>query len=360
MPLPLHGYSPTVLTGPLGGVLADRFARRRLMVLSDVGRVVLMLLMAVVVLAGLPITLLLLLAASSSLASAPFSTCVAATVPRLVRGEDLAAANATRAGLSEASTVLGPVVGAVLLVLGPPALAFMINAVNFGAAAALAASMPAGRLFIPARAKASGTVRADLTAGYKALRAYPVARRLATADVLESAVYGALTVLLLLLSQAMGAGNSGYGLLLAGYGAGGVLGALVSGRAMRRSAPRRICVAGLLATAAMLAVLGGLSTTSWLVLAIAALIVIGGAGIVVEVQADTALQTELPDQVFGRAYGLVLPACYAAIVAGAAAAPLLVSALGLRGGLVGFAALVAVNGLCLGRRPAMSDGPPQP
>src|ERR1700704_4637461 len=43
---------PMVLLGPLGGVLADRYDRRRLMIASDVVRIGAMVLLAVVALAG--------------------------------------------------------------------------------------------------------------------------------------------------------------------------------------------------------------------------------------------------------------------------------------------------------------------
>src|SRR5258707_15609737 len=46
---------PMVLLGPFGGILADRYDRRRLMIASDVLRVGAMVLLAVVALAGLPV-----------------------------------------------------------------------------------------------------------------------------------------------------------------------------------------------------------------------------------------------------------------------------------------------------------------
>src|SRR5258705_3311921 len=45
---------PIVLLGPFGGILADRYDRRRLMIASDVLRVSTMALLALVAVAGLP------------------------------------------------------------------------------------------------------------------------------------------------------------------------------------------------------------------------------------------------------------------------------------------------------------------
>jgi MFS family permease len=59
---------PWVVLGPLGGVIADRFDRRRTMIVSDLLRIVLMLALAVVALAGLPVVLAPALAALATAA----------------------------------------------------------------------------------------------------------------------------------------------------------------------------------------------------------------------------------------------------------------------------------------------------
>jgi hypothetical protein len=58
-------------------------------------------------------------------------------------------------------------------------------------------------------------------------------------------------------------------------------------------------------------------------------VVFGAGSIVSEVVVDTCLQRELDPAVFARAYGLVVPACVAAIAVGALLAPLCAAAFGL-------------------------------
>lgn len=340
---------PMIITGPLGGVLADRHDRRVLLIGSDVTRAVLMLLLAGVVVLNLPVALMPLLAALSAAASAPYSSCVAGTVPRLVTDAQLPAANALRSGITALSVVLGPALGAVLVLLGSTTSAFVLNAVSFAVSALLVLSLPAGALFAAPGEGVRLALREDLGAGIRALRAHPEALGLAGADVLLSGVYGALTVLLLLLSHAVGGGAGGYGLLLAAYGAGGLLGAVSAARAARYS-PGRLVVVGLLLAAAPLALLGALARTQWLLAALIVVAVAGAAGVLVEVEADTALQRELPDEVFGRAYGFVLPACYTAGAAGAALVPLLVVVLHLPSTLCAIGAVVALYALVVPRR----------
>jgi MFS family permease len=141
---------PIVVCGPLGGVVADRCDRRRLMLASDAVRFVLMLALALVAAAGLPVVLAPIIAALATAASSAYIPSVAATTPRLVDDADLPAANAARSAIQQVCIVAGPGFGALLLLLlGPPSLAFAINGATFALSALAVASIPAGAVFAP-------------------------------------------------------------------------------------------------------------------------------------------------------------------------------------------------------------------
>jgi MFS family permease len=328
---------PMVLLGPFGGILADRYDRRRLMIAADVLRVITMVLLALVAVAGLPVLWAPVLAAISTAASTVYPPSVAATLPRLVTDGDLPAATAARSVIQSASVIAGPAAGALLLLLGSPATAFLINAVTFAASGLILLGLPAGALFAVADrdGNAAGVLR-ELRAGAAALRANGVASRLIGADIMCSLVYGAQTVLLLLLGRRLGYGDAGYGYLLAGYGVGGLIGAGLAARLGFARRPRYAVAAVLLVVAVPSALL---AVTPWLAGALLLAVAVGAGAVVVEVVADTALARSLDEAVLARAYGLAFPASIGGIVVGSLIAAPLVALVGLTG------ALAVVGGL---------------
>lgn len=341
---------PVVVLGPLGGVLADRVDRRRLMIGADAIRGVLMVMLAIVAAAGLPILLAPALAALATAAGTVTMPCVAASTARLVDERDLQRASALRAAIGQGAVVAGPALGAGVLALSDPAVAILLNAVSFALSAAAVLAIGPGPAFRPRAHHDTPwpSLIEEIAAGAQALRGAPAAVRLVAADVLCSGVYGMLTVMLVLVSRRVSAGDGGYGILLGAFGAGGLVGAAVVARADAPTTWRRaLAVALLLVSTAMVA----LGQSSGIVEALA-LAVLGGGGMIVgEVLSETALPRMLDDEVLGRAYGLALPTSLAGIVVGSLIAGPLVSLLGLQGAFGAAGLFVALVAIMLLRRP---------
>jgi MFS family permease len=339
---------PIVALGPLGGALADRFDRRRLMIACDLVRLALMLLLALLAVAHLPILLAPVIAAAATVAGSPFMACASAVTPRLVPDADLPGANSARSAVGAIGIIAGPALGGLLLLLGSPALAFVVNAITFGLSALAVLAIPAGPAFAVDRAAAErpSSLRRDLADGATALRAHPEALRLVGADVMCSLVYGMQTVLLLLVARHAGLGLHGYGYLFAGIGAGALAGTSVAGRLMRLPHQRAILLAALAAVGLPMLVL---PLVSWGVLAIMLAASTGAGAILVEIATETSLQRSLPAEVFGRAYGLALPAAVAGIALGSLLAPVLVTVAGGSGAMIVSGGAVAGYGLLLVR-----------
>jgi MFS family permease len=345
---------PVVALGPLGGVLADRFDRRRIMIVSDLARMGLMVLLAAVAAARLPILLAPLIAATATAFSAPYLPCVAAVTPRVVEDADLPGANAARSAVAGLGIIVGPALGGLLLLLGSPAFAFALNAVTFGLSALALLAIRADGAFATRRApgQPAGLFR-EIAQGAAALRAHPAALRLVGADIMCSTLYGTQTVLLLIVARGLGLGAQGYGYLFAAIGVGGLLGTALAGRASRGSRPRLV-LAGALLAAGLPTML--LAVTHWPAAAIVLTGLTGMGALLVEIMTDTGLQRMLDEDVFGRAYGLALPASLGGIVAGSLIAPVLATAIGGSGALVAVGGAVLAYAALVLRTPVASRG----
>lgn len=330
---------PIVLLGPLAGILGDRFDRRLVMVASDIARVGAMLGLVAVARYGLPLALVPTAAAFATAAGAPYPSCVAASLPRLLSRDELPAANAARAAIGPLAVVAGPVLGAGVLAVADAGWVFALNAATFAASALLVVALPDRAAFRPSGGgEREPGLWAAVTVGARELLHRPALSRLVGADILCSLSYGVLTVALVTVSARVGWHDSGYGVLLAAVGAGGLGGTAVASRAVRRFDRRRVSSLALLLVGAALPPMA-LAPTPAVVLFAA--LAAGAGSLVVEVGVETVLQEQLPDDVFARAYGFAFPASIGGIALGALLAAPLSALLGLGGTLTAVGALVA-------------------
>src|SRR5712691_347328 len=342
---------PIVVLGPVGGAIADRFDRRRIMITSDLLRFGLMLVLALFAVTHLPVELAPVIAAAATAAAAPYLPCVAATTPRMVADADLPAANAARSSLTALGVIAGPALGGLLLLLGSPALAFAANGLTFGVSALAVLVIRDRDAFRPAGSTApSPGLLADIAAGAAALRGCPEALRLIGADVGISILYGMQTVLLLSVCYRAGLGAAGYGYLFASLGVGGLVGTALASRALRRPDTRSVLIIALLMAGLPMLLLAVVALPA---VAVALVAVSGVGAILVEVSTETGLQRAVGTEVFGRAYGLALPAILGGIVVGSLAAPVLLSTLGVTGALAAAGFLVLGYALVLTRIPRL-------
>lgn len=285
-----------VLSG-YAGVVADRYERTRVMVLSASASGVVMAGIAVAVGVKAPVWTLVPLIACSGVASSPYQPAAGALTPEVVPESTLAAANAFFAAIENVVVVLGPAIGGLVLVIGSPTVGVAINAASFFVAAALAS-----RLGVTSRGvveRGAGLLTQSLV-GLRAIFANRAALALVVFCALDSAVYGASTVIYAPLSERLGTGVNGYSYLLAGGALGGVLAA---GLASRLSALRRL--APVIGVSLALQALP-FAVTVWAHSATPAFVlqVVSGVGmVVVDVLAVTALQRDLDKGSLSRVLG---------------------------------------------------------
>jgi len=114
--IPVFGWLPGLLFGPLAGALVDRWNRRLVLMLSDGGAAAMTLMLLILYLSGnLQIWHLYLAAAVGSLFSAFQWPALSATISLMVDKEDYSRANGLMSLAESTAMILAPVAGAVLI-----------------------------------------------------------------------------------------------------------------------------------------------------------------------------------------------------------------------------------------------------
>ena len=341
----LGRFIPALLLSPYAGVVAERFERRQVMLISDLVAFVLMLLLAGVVLLQGPVVLAIVLAGMTTVTTLVDEPSSAAMIPQLVGEDDLAAANGLSSAVENLTVLVGPALGAALLLVASPAGVFVVNSLSFAAGALLLSRMAARSTATDVTEGGEAGVRSQLAVGFKAIGSSATAAVLVAFSVLASFVYGTDTVLFALVAEKVGIGVDGYGYLLAGLGVGGLLAA---GLVNRLASVPRLGVVITIGMAVYCLPTAALAFTESAAVAIGAQVVRGAGTLIVDVLAVTALQRTLAPNLIARVFGVFWSLVISAIALGAAMMPPLVNAAGLDGALlvvgVGIPVLVLASG----------------
>lgn len=215
-------WLPPLLVGLWAGALTDRHDRRRIVVLVDSGRVLVLAALVTTVLTG-TVSIGVVLAALFVLGTAEvFADNATATLtPMLVPRGDLAIANSRlQTAFITVNQLAGPPLGAALFALGT-AVPFVAQAVLVGAGAALVS-----RVVLPPHVRSRDThLRHDIAEGFRWTVRHPAVRTLVLTILIFNVTFGAAwSVLVLYATQRLGLGEVGFGLLTTVSAVGGLLG----------------------------------------------------------------------------------------------------------------------------------------
>ena len=280
---------------PLFGVLADRFDRRVVLVVSDLVRATLVLGLVFVRDLVLIYGLIFLMGFARTL----FNPTIRAAFPSVVGEGYLARANSLIGGSFSASVTVGPALGGLLVAVVGVSGAFLLDAATYLISASLLSRIPLPR---PQREGEEVSVLRELRSGFSYL---------AGARVPLAMMVGAfLTVLatdlatpaeVFLAKSTFDAGDVGYGLLVSVWGGGMVLGSALMAVLGDRLRLLPAYFLGIFVWALALASTG-LSPT--FVLALAMLAVAGAANGLDNVVTDTILQRHVPNALLGRVFSV--------------------------------------------------------
>jgi MFS family permease len=292
---------PAIVFGLHGGLAADRWSRKRLMVSADLVRGVVLVPVGIAALTGsLPLWGLVVAAFILEAATSYFAPAYGATVPTLVDRENVQQANALVQATAQALSIGGWAVAAALLAFIPVSVFFAVNAVTFFVSAALIGGIRHGREHDEHDEHAEPP---RLREGFAALRPRP----LLTAGVLALGVAVTITAgtwiggVPTLIRDTLHHGAGGFSIVMAGYAAGSIL----SGIVLSRISIRRKARASLIAWVMYLPGYGLIALATSLPLAIAGAFFAGLGQSTSVVLLNSAAQEEVPDHLLGRVLGLI-------------------------------------------------------
>lgn len=297
-------FGVTGLLGPFAGALGDRFDRRTVMIWSEA---IAAAFFAAMVVAGSP-GILIALAFGSAVAELPHFMASRAAIPSLVeRDADLSWANSLVTMGVHAGIAVGPVIGGLLVAWLAPgsnptdgelhragAIVFGLNAVSFVISLLITISVR-GR-FQEDRTAQDHAEHGGLLAGVVFMARERVLRRMAFAWLVFVLGMGIGMVADAPLADSFGAGGLGFGLLIACWGTGSVIGT-AAGRWMNARTEPRFMVLG--AAGVSIAALG-VGLFGMFPLVLASLLVMGVCDGLTIVAENGIMQRRTPDAVRSR------------------------------------------------------------
>lgn len=331
---------PWLLCTLPSGVLADRYDRRRLVVVSLVSRCAVLLGFGLLWSAGVS-SLWVLYSVALVLGGFEvlFASASGPLIPTLVESRLLDRANGRLQGAEiTLNEFVGPPLGGALMAASLIAAIFVPGIAFLLAGAAL---IPLRGNFRSARVENQPTtLRRDLRDGFDFLRGDELLTTLTVMVAVMAAGHGAwFSVLVLYATGEMGLSPSQYGLLLTASAVGGILASVLSEHAVKRFGRHKVLIANIAGTAVLYGA-PALATNPWVVGA--ACLVGGATGVMWSVVTVSISQVLVPDELRGRVGAIRRLISWGTLPLGAALGGVVGQLFGLPAVFIGAAVLTLV------------------
>ncbi|MEO7021243.1 MAG: MFS transporter [Ktedonobacteraceae bacterium] len=308
----------------LGGVLSDRWHPRRVMLLSDVARALLVGVLVVLVLSGHPAfwqlcTVAALLGGFTGL----FTPASFAILPELLPDQDLQSGNALNFSAIQLALSLSPALAGLIISRFVPSIAFGLDVISFGISALTLFMMR--KPFLSSEGGSFGKDTASISATPVSTDVItdeaPVAKQTLWQFMKSSRLLQITLLIIIVINVTNGGmmqvalpvlakdsfrgGASGFGFMLAAFGFGALLGSIAAGGL---SQIKHRCMTALLLALLQIAVFAVLPFTGQIVWAVPVLVIAGIANGLVDVLFFTLLQQYVPRYLLGSVMAAFLMA----------------------------------------------------
>lgn len=296
-----HGaqFLPSLVLAPVSGLVADRFDRRNVAIIGNLGMAIpSAAITALLVADRLTITQLVLLALAGGCLQSFTMPAISALVPHTVPADDVQAAIAMNNVLSNVSRFLGAALVGVIISAFGTAAAFAFNA---GSLILVAVPWLAVRVTVPPRERSDEPYTAQMAAGLRFARDNPAVGHLLILNTVVGLLIVQAPLMALVTRDLLHAGASSYGLLQSVTGIGAIVGALFAGRAATGALQRTALSISLIATAGTVL---GVAASSWVAVSVVIQIVFGFGLFTLMTSSVTIITLSTPDRYLGRVMSL--------------------------------------------------------
>jgi MFS family permease len=326
---------PSALAAPVSGAMADRWNRKRIMIICDLLGAAAYVCLAVT---GSPRGLIAL-GALAALLHSPFGPASRAAVPNLAGKDELTWANGTLAAASNVGQLAGPALGGVLYAFAGAGVAFAANAASFVISAAFVAAVRGRFRDENPEAETSSSETRSVWAGAGFLWHNGMLLTLTAVGAVTFMATEIVAVADLPLIHHFGVGGVGYGVMNVAWGAGGLLGALIAARVVSKNSETAAAVLGVLVFGVFVAAVG---VSPWFALIPLFSLLFAASDSFAFVGFSGIYQRGTPDAIRGRMFAAVGATTTLASALGFGFAGFLVGAVGWRpvylgGGLIDMA-----------------------
>lgn len=328
---------PSLLLGPLAGVLVDRWDRKRVLIWTDIGRGTVMALIPFTdeVLTLVLATLLI------EVMSALFAPAKDAVFPTLVEDNELVLANQVNLITTYGTLPIGAGIYALIVALTssvvepgtfladrPEAVAIWFNAASFWVSAPLLARLKLRRDVRSATATGDHDAPGaweQLKEGFAFVAGHPVIRALILGVMVAFVSAGVVITVGQFYASILNAGPEGFGVLVSLVGVGLVAGLASSAPLTQRIQPERLFAPGIGVAGVALIATALVPSLAWA--ALPALLMGAGAGVSFII-GYTVLQQRSSDAIRGRTFAAFNSGVRFALFSASVAVPALIGVLG--------------------------------
>jgi MFS family permease len=291
---------PNIVISLFGGVVADRFDKRKIILLASVLTAALLFLLAALDATGqVKVWQVLAIAALISVVSGIEWPTRQALFPHLIERPGLMSAVALNSVLWQSTRMIMPALGGVLIAVTNTAFLFALSGLGFVVMFCVMLRIP---LALPG--VNSGSTLSQIAEGLRFIANRELFRWLILLSYAGMFFVSSYMQLMPAFAKMLNAGEAGYGLLLSATGVGSVLGTLVIGGLQHLRSLGFVLLAGALLSGVSLYGFALASQMGWYVPALVAALTTSVCASVFMISSMTVMQLEVPDALRGRVMGI--------------------------------------------------------